>query len=148
VTTDEQWAAFVDALGRPAWASTERYGNPEGRFAHREELDRLVTEWTLQHGQLEVTELLQGAGVAAMPSYAAPELFADPHVIDHGMVVKVPGPTGESLLVRLGGTFSATPMRVDRTGPAMGEHNDEIFRTLLGLSQSQIDDLASEGVFT
>jgi hypothetical protein len=30
----------------------------------------------------------------------------------------------------------------------MGENNDEIFRTLLGLSQSQIDDLSSEGVFT
>ncbi len=148
VATDEQWAAFVEALGRPAWAAAERFAEGEGRFSHREELDRLVNEWTSQHGQLEVTELLQEAGVAAMPSYAAPELFADSHVIDHGMVVKVPGPMGESLLVRLGGTFSATPMRIDRAGPAMGEHNDEIFGTLLGLSQSQIDDLASEGVFT
>jgi crotonobetainyl-CoA:carnitine CoA-transferase CaiB-like acyl-CoA transferase len=148
VTTEQQWAAFVDVLGRPAWAAGERFAKGDGRFAHRQELDRLVDDWTRQRDQMEVTRLLQEAGVPAMPSYAAPGLFADPHVIDHGMVVKVPGPTGESLLVKLGGTFSATPMRIDRAGPAMGEHNDEIFGTLLGLSQSQIDDLASDGVFT
>jgi benzylsuccinate CoA-transferase BbsF subunit len=148
VTTDEQWAAFVDALGHPAWAEGERFAQGAARFAQREELDELVNDWTRQHSQLEVTTRLQEAGVAAMPSYAAPGLFADPHVMDHGMVVKVPGPLGESLLVRLGGTFSATPMKLDRAGPAMGENNDEIFRTLLGLSQSQIDNLSSEGVFT
>ena len=39
-------------------------------------------------------------------------------------------------------------MKIDRAGPAMGEQNDEVFKGLLGLSQSDIDALASEGVFT
>jgi crotonobetainyl-CoA:carnitine CoA-transferase CaiB-like acyl-CoA transferase len=148
VTTDEEWAAFVGALGRPAWAAAERFSDGESRFANRAELDRLVSEWSKQRSPQEVTRLLQAVGVAAMPSYSAPDLFSDPHVTDHGMVVKVPGPSGECLLVRLGGTLSATPMRIDRAGPALGEHNDDIFPGLLGLSQSEIDALTSEGVFT
>ncbi len=148
VTTDEQWAAFVGALGQPAWAGAARFSDGASRFANRDELDRWVSEWTQQRSPQEITRLLQEVGVAAMPSYSAPELFSDPHVTDHGMVVKVPGPSGECLLVRLGGTFSATPMKIDRAGPAMGEQNDEVFKGLLGLAQSDIDALASEGVFT
>jgi crotonobetainyl-CoA:carnitine CoA-transferase CaiB-like acyl-CoA transferase len=148
VTTDEQWAAFVAALGHPGWAVADRFSEGVSRFANRHELDRHVNEWTEGHTPEKVTGRLQAAGVAAMPSYHAPELFSDPHVTDHGMVVKVPGPSGECLLVRLGGVFSATPMKIERAGPGMGEHNDEIFRGLLGLAQSEIDTLASEGVFT
>jgi benzylsuccinate CoA-transferase BbsF subunit len=148
VTTNEQWAAFVDALGHPAWADQEQFSDGSSRFANRLELDRLVNEWTRSRSPQEVTRLLQEVGVAAMPSFSAPDLFSDPHVTDHGMVVKVPGPDGECLLVRLGGTLSATPITLDRAGPAMGEHNDEVFRALLGLSQPQIDALTSEGVFT
>jgi crotonobetainyl-CoA:carnitine CoA-transferase CaiB-like acyl-CoA transferase len=148
VTTDEQWAAFVGALGHPDWAAADRFSDGVKRFTNRDGLDRLVNEWTQQRSAQEITRRLQAVGVAAMPSYRAPELFSDPHVNDHAMVVKVPGPSGEGLLVRLGGTFSATPMKIDRAGPALGEHNDEVFQGLLGLSPSDIDTLASEGVFT
>jgi benzylsuccinate CoA-transferase BbsF subunit len=148
VTTNDQWQAFVEALGHPAWAGDSRFSDGPSRFANRGELDRLVTDWTRHRSPQEVTDRLQDVGVAAMPSFSAPDLFSDPHVTGHGMVVKVPGPSGESLLVRLGGIFSATPMNINRSGPAMGEHNDAVFGGLLGLSQSDIDALASEGVFT
>jgi crotonobetainyl-CoA:carnitine CoA-transferase CaiB-like acyl-CoA transferase len=39
-------------------------------------------------------------------------------------------------------------MQLDRAGPAMGEHNDEVFRRLLGLSDDEMEALAAEGVFT
>jgi crotonobetainyl-CoA:carnitine CoA-transferase CaiB-like acyl-CoA transferase len=148
VTTNDQWRAFVEALGHPAWAGDSRFSDGPSRFVNRDELDRLITDWTRHRSPQEVTDRLQDVGVAAMPSFSAPDLFSDPHVTNHGMVVKVPGPSGESLLVRLGGIFSATPMNINRSGPAMGEHNDEVFGGLLGLSQSDIDALASEGVFT
>jgi len=83
-----------------------------------------------------------------MPSYRASELFADPHVRFRDMVTNVPSSDGSMPVVRLGGRFSATPMQLDRAGPAMGEHNDEVFRRLLGLSDDEIDALAAEGVFT
>jgi benzylsuccinate CoA-transferase BbsF subunit len=147
VLTDEEWASFVAAVGRPAWAEDGRFAHRDGRFAHRGQLDRLVEGWTRRRAASEVTAVLQAAGVAASPSYRAPELFSDAHVVARELVVRAPGAGQEWRLVRLGGNLSATPIRADRAGPAMGEHNDEVFRQLLGLSDATVDELSAEGVF-
>jgi benzylsuccinate CoA-transferase BbsF subunit len=149
VTSEGEWAAFVEAIGSPPWASEGRFATGDGRYAHRRDLDELVTSWTSDRSADEVTKILQEAGVAAIPSYPAAELFSDPHVADHEMLVRAIGDGGvEVPLVRLGGRLSVTPMSADRAGPAMGEHNDEVFQGLLGLSPEQFDALTAEGVFT
>jgi crotonobetainyl-CoA:carnitine CoA-transferase CaiB-like acyl-CoA transferase len=147
VTGDDDWVAFAKAIGSPAWTEAPRFADAQGRFAHRVDLDRNVSAWTEARTPQDVTRILQAAGVAAMPSYRAPELFADPHVRDRGMVVRAPGAGGDWTVVRLGGAFSVTPLRADRAGPAMGEHNQQVFGRLLGLPQDEIDDLTDEGVF-
>jgi formyl-CoA transferase len=42
--------------------------------------------------------------------------------------------------------LSATPGRVRHAGPALGEHNDEIYRGLLGLGDSEMTKLTAAGV--
>jgi benzylsuccinate CoA-transferase BbsF subunit len=144
---DEEWDALVEALGGPAWAREDRFASVAGRDEHRGALDRLLGEWTIGRSPIEVTSLLQGAGVAAMPSYRAPELFTDPHVVARNLVVEVPGEGGDHPLIRLGGILPASPLRLDRAGPAMGEHNHEVFTTLLGLSEEEIAALGEDEVF-
>ena len=51
------------------------------------------------------------------------------------LLVTVPGQGHEWSLVRLGGRLSATPLALERAGPAMGEDNDDIFGSLLGLTE-------------
>ena len=83
--------------------------------------------------------------MAAVPSYRAPELFADPHVIDHHMVSVVPGYDQDWPLIRMGGRLSATPLVLERAGPEMGEHTHEILEGLLGLSAAEISRLEGAG---
>ena len=147
VRSDEEWTALVGALGGPAWARDDRFGSVAGRDEHRVDLDRLLGTWTIERSPIEVTSALQGAGVAAMPSYRAPELFADPHVAARNLVVEVPGEGGDHPLIKLGGVLPASPLRLDRAGPAMGEHNHEVFTTLLGLSEEEIAALGEDEVF-
>ena len=148
VETDDEWQALVKVMGEPVWARSHGFSDGRSRRENGHELDRHIEEWTSTRSPAEVMTQLQSVGVAAMPSYRASELFADPHVRFRDMVTNVPSSDGSMPVVRLGGRFSATPMQLDRAGPAMGEHNDEVFRRLLGLSDDEIDALAAEGVFT
>jgi crotonobetainyl-CoA:carnitine CoA-transferase CaiB-like acyl-CoA transferase len=148
VETDDEWRRLVKVIGEPAWARSDRFSTGRSRRENSHELDRHIEAWTCTRPSAEVMTLLQSVGVAAMPSYRASELFADPHVRFRDMVTVVPSSDGSMPVVRLGGRFAATPMQLDRAGPAMGEHNDEVFRRLLGLSDHEMDALAAEGVFT
>jgi crotonobetainyl-CoA:carnitine CoA-transferase CaiB-like acyl-CoA transferase len=42
--------------------------------------------------------------------------------------------------------FSATPGRIDHLGPALGEHNDEVYGGLLGLDDATRERLHDDGV--
>jgi crotonobetainyl-CoA:carnitine CoA-transferase CaiB-like acyl-CoA transferase len=42
--------------------------------------------------------------------------------------------------------FSSAPGRVEHLGPALGEHNAEVYGELLGLTAAEIDDLRARGV--
>ena len=42
--------------------------------------------------------------------------------------------------------LSRTPGRVRRVGPELGEHNDEVYRGLLGLADGEIEELSADGV--
>jgi benzylsuccinate CoA-transferase BbsF subunit len=148
VETDDEWQALVEVMGTPTWARSDRFSNGRSRQENADELDRHIDAWTLTRPPADVMTQLQSVGVAAMPSYRASELFADPHVMFRDMVTEVPSGDGSMPVVRLGGRFAATPMQLDRAGPGMGEHNDEVFRGLLGLSDDEMDALAAEGVFT
>ncbi len=148
VATDEEWRRLVGALGDPAWATDTRCADADARDANRSWLDEQIGRWTEGQTPEAVTERLQAAGVAAIPAYQAPELFADPHVLERDLLAAVPGSGRIWPLVKLGGRLSETPLRLDHAGPLLGEHNDEIFRTLLGLSDDEVAAMTEEGVFT
>ena len=79
--------------------------------------------------------------------YRAPEMLADPHYAARKAIIDVAHPVLGS--VKMQGTFpklSATPGDVRWPGPALGEHNEEIWGGVIGLSTSQITDLKARGL--
>ena len=147
VGTQEEWQALVRAVGSPEWAADRRFRHALGRSLHREELDRRVEAWTRQRSSNEVMRLLQGAGVAAVPSFKAPDLFGDPHLKERVVTASVDSPSGETLqVVRPGGKLSKTPYVTEKPGPAMGEHNTYVLCDIVGLSTGEVRALEEEGV--
>jgi crotonobetainyl-CoA:carnitine CoA-transferase CaiB-like acyl-CoA transferase len=44
-------------------------------------------------------------------------------------------------------TLSKTPYEIRWAGPCLGEHNEYVYTKILGMSESEFDELLVEGVF-
>lgn len=142
VGNEEEWQALCQVLGDPPWTTDPRYTTMRSRWEHQEEMDQLITKWTRQRTKEEVTDILQHSGVAALPSRRTSELLDDPISKKRGTYIQVEHPmAGVETMSGVPWRMSETPPRVRRHGPLLGEHNEEIFCGLLGLSPDELAGL-------
>jgi benzylsuccinate CoA-transferase BbsF subunit len=147
VDDQEEWRAFVKAIGSPAWAKREEFKNEASRRHNQDELDGLIEEWTRQRHQYEVMELLQKAGVAAGASLNIKDVVSDPQLKARRFFIETEHPVLGNL------TLAGLPWRPEgkQKGnysypPLLGEHNDYVFGELLGLSKENMEKLKKEKV--
>lgn len=149
ISSDEEWDAFCEAIGNPAWCKEEKFSDAYKRWKNQEELDKLITSWTQQHTHYEVMHILQSAGIAAAPSYNIRELISDPHLKERGFFGQIEHPeVGKRIMYGTPWRLSATPAKIYAPAPLLGQHNDYVFRELLGISQREINKLVEEGVIS
>ena len=147
VAGEDEWDAFCKVLGHPDWTRDTGFADATSRRQNREELDRLVAEWTRQHSDYEVMETLQKAGVAAMPTFSGRMIPQDRHTRERGILAEVEHPElGVRTIVGPPWRLSATPARVPQAAPLIGEHNQYVLGELLGMPQDEIDRLVEEEV--
>jgi len=147
VSSDEEWSGFCKAIGNPSWTEDERFADSLGRWHNQDELDKLIEEWTIEHDHYEVMNILQKAGVAAGPVLSGAELLTDPQLRERGTFQMVdraivgthpyPIPTAPMRL-------SKCPISIRRPAPLLGEHDDYVFRELLGMSKEDVQTLIDD----
>jgi formyl-CoA transferase len=144
---DSVFARLARVMGAEELASDERFATHGARGEHMAELDDLIAAWTAKYPADELLQLLHDGGVPAGRIYTAKDMFADPHFAAREAIVRVPHPDfGEVAMQNVVPKLSDTPGRVRTAGPALGQHNDEVYGGLLGLSAQEIADLASAGI--
>lgn len=149
VATEPQWRAFCNAIGRGDWLADGKLATREGRMAQREMLEAGVTAWTSQRTAAEATQLLQGAGVPAGPTYQVDEALADPHVVAREVIAKdTMHPYTKGKRVPL------TPLRLDglpramrRPAPTWGKDNEYVCNELLGKTVAEMERLKAANAF-
>ena len=147
VQTDLEWQALRRAMGSPAWADDPVFDAAAGRQLRQRELDERIAEWTRQHTHYEVMRLLQPLGIAAAPCLDVHELAADPQLQERGFLVELDHKEiGKRRLAGLPAKFSAMPQIAYGPAPLLGEHNEEIFCGLLGLSADEVKRLQDRQV--
>jgi len=147
VSTEDEWQAFCKVLGNPGWTRDDKFADAYSRWKNQDELDRLITEWTVNYTHYEVTGMLQKADVAAMPSFSNQEIFSDPHFKERKLAVEVEHKAmGKQIVLGPPWRLSETPARVTGPSPIIGEHNEYVFGELLGMPASEIKQLIEEQV--
>lgn len=147
IKTEEEWHSFCQAIGKPSWATDERFSDKDSRQRNQEELDRLISEWTINRTNYEVTEILQKVGVAAAPCLDTEGRFFDPHLQERRTYLEVEHPvTGVDFVANTAWSLSENPTEIRCPSPSLGEHNSYVFKELLGMPDSEIARLEAEKV--
>jgi crotonobetainyl-CoA:carnitine CoA-transferase CaiB-like acyl-CoA transferase len=147
VSTDRVWLRMTEAMGHPEWAADPRFlGNPQ-RTANADAVDGVVGEWFASHTAVESQRILDDAGVPVCPIYSIADIFADPQYQARGDIIRPEDPViGEVPMPAVLPRFSRTPGQVRFVGPALGEHNAEVYGGLLGLSANEQTRLRQDGI--
>ncbi|MFD8098849.1 CaiB/BaiF CoA transferase family protein [Nocardia fluminea] len=144
---DSVFARLVELMGKPEMATDPRYVDHTARGARMDELDDLIADWTTGLEAETLLERLHEAGVPAGRIYTARDMFADPHFAAREAIVRVTHPVlGELPMQNVVPKLSATPGSVRHAGPALGEHNHEIYGGLLGLEADELAELVRTGI--
>jgi crotonobetainyl-CoA:carnitine CoA-transferase CaiB-like acyl-CoA transferase len=146
-TNDKIYARLAVAMGQPELAQPESWGTLANRERDREQVDAHVGEWTAKHDRAELLRICEENQVPCGPIYSIDEIFEDPQYEARGNILKMQDErVGELPIPNLVPRLSDTPGSVKWLGPKLGEHNDEVFKGLLGLTDDDLRRLAGEGV--
>ncbi|MDQ2628836.1 MAG: CoA transferase [Actinomycetota bacterium] len=157
-TADGRWLAMSGsspalalrvfrAIGRADLVDDADFSDPQRRLARAAEVDRVVADWVATKTLDEAIAVFDAEQVAAAAVYDITDLVADEQLAHREVFVRVGDDELGAMTVQAPvPRFSDAQGRVGHLGPRLGEHNAEVYRDLLKLTPSDIDDLRARGV--
>lgn len=147
-STQSVFERLCQALDVPEVPRDPRFVKNADRVKNRAALDAIVSAGVGARDYADLAPLLERHGVAFAPVQSTADIFADPHMLAREAIIRVPDRElgAEVAMQAVVPRFSATPGGVERSGPMLGEHNDEVFRDALGLSEAELAALKAEGI--
>jgi len=128
VYNDKHWSAFMAAV-KPSWASDE-FDTLEKRALQINQVYGLLAETFMERTTAEWLELLRELHIPAAPLRSPDELFDSPHLNAVGFFETVQTDHGPVRFPGVPTWFSQTPGHVQGPAPALGEHTDEVLKSL------------------
>lgn len=140
------WTNLLRAMGREDLADDPRFATNALRVRNLEDTDAVVEAWTATRSRAEIFAAIKQYRIPCAPVRDLEEVMQDPHMHARGMLEWVDHPElGRVVLpsspLRLHG--ACRPETVP--SPALGQHNDEIYGGLLGLTAQEIAALREKG---
>ena len=138
---------FTALMGRPELAGDPRFIDNPARVAHVHELDAIISDWVATRTTEELLRGLEKAEVPAGPVYSVADIATDPQFRARNMLLQVfDSRVGTLLMPGVVPALTETPGGVRWAGPAIGQHNDEVYGRLLGIDEAEREQLKREGV--
>ncbi len=140
--TDDEWARLTGILGfdDPSLATLA------ARLDRVDEVEAAVEAWTQTRTREEAADLLQSAGIEAVPVQDFEDVHDDPQVQHREHFVPLTHPyMGDGLYERTGTRVGDIPHGYDRSGPTLGQDNDWVLGDVLGLSPDEQKRLEADG---
>jgi crotonobetainyl-CoA:carnitine CoA-transferase CaiB-like acyl-CoA transferase len=134
------------AIGRADMIADPRFRTNTDRVRNAAACEAPIAAFIAARSLAENMEIFERAEVTAAPVYDIDQFMADPHVIAREILADLPDDAiGRLPMHNVIPRLSATPGRLRRPAPALGEHTAEILGSL-GLDQVELNRLADQGI--
>lgn len=147
ISADAGFQRLATAMGRDDWLADPRLATHQSRWQHVDELNAALAAWIESQPVDLLCAKLDGAKLAYSFIYSVADIMKDPHYQARGTITAVDDP--QIGPVRMAGVvpkFSGTPEKPIAPAPDLGQHNREVYGSLLGLSEERIAELTDAGV--
>ena len=142
--TNTLFPKLARAISQPELAVDERFRDHQDRIANTAEIEKIVSDWTARSSTDEVAAALAAAGVPFGRVASVPEAVDSAQVAEREMIIDVEHPVvGQMKLPGMPIKLSGTPGTVRMPPPLPGEHNDDVYAEVLGLSPAEIAAMRS-----
>jgi len=146
VATDAQWQALCRVMGMPELAADPRFADTLSRHKHQDELEPIIEAWTSEHDNFALMLTLQKEGITAGAVLDDRDAYNDPHLKERGFFQQVTHPdAGTHLYPGLLWKASRTPNAIRTPPVCLGEHNEYVYKELLGVSDAEYAELEKSG---
>ena len=143
----KDWALFCARIDRDDLIDDPRFQKNADRTEHHAELEPILIDQFAQRPTLAWLEALSEVCLIG-PLNTIPEVVRDPQIAARKMVVELPHPLDGAPL-----SISNSPVKLSRT-PAgargrasrSGEHSLDILRSMLDMTEAEVDALVEQGV--
>lgn len=150
IRSDEEWVSLCRVLGLSEWIDDPRFASHASRTANHDALDAMLAQATISWDARELESALQARGVPAGAVLDGKELLFDDHLNERGFFEVVEHPSGTNMpplpYASRPWKFDKTPGSIRRAAPTLGEHNSEVLRDILGMSESEMEVMEQAGI--
>jgi crotonobetainyl-CoA:carnitine CoA-transferase CaiB-like acyl-CoA transferase len=144
---DSIYRRLMNKIGRKDLAEHAEMQDNKGRVNHEAEIDKAITDWTLTQTYDEAYQSMLEAEVPCGPVYSIADIVKDEQYIARGIFETVEIEPNDTVKIPAVVPFlSKTPGGTDWIGPKLGEHNEEIYRGFLEMSQTEYEDLIANEI--
>lgn len=147
ISGDTLFRRLCIAMEKQEMTEDPRYANHELRFGHIEELNQIVADWMKNTPAQQVHEALQANGIPFSTVLTVEDIAKHPQYKARENIVTIEHPKlGPLRMQGIVPKMSRTPGKISSAAPAVGEHNQELYRRLLGFGMSELEQLRTERV--
>jgi CoA:oxalate CoA-transferase len=146
IAAGDRFDVLTEAMGIPELMDP-KFSTAYGRIQNRDELDAIMMPWLLEHDKEEIFHLIGGN----MPTTAGgmvldtEEIVNCPQLGHHEFFREIEHPVaGRALYPGRPFWLSETPWQMGRA-PLLGEHNGEVYHSLLGYTDQDLVYLKQDG---
>ncbi|HTR60276.1 MAG TPA: CoA transferase [Candidatus Binataceae bacterium] len=142
--TERFWQGWKKAMGNPEWMDAEIFKTTADRAAHVDVIEAAIHDWLSTITKKDAFQRAQAEHVPCFPVHEVREVAENDQYRERRFFAEYDHPTAGT--VRMPGapcSFSATPWRIKRGAPRLGEHNRKIFNERLGI---ELERLSAEKI--
>lgn len=146
---DKLWNLLIQLMGKPELGEDERFNTNPKRVQNHAPLKVFVEDWLKDKESAVIVDELLNVGIPAAMIYTIEQVTKDHHIADvREMFVELEHPVAGKMKVTGNQVkMSETPVSIKTPAPTLGQHNEEVFKGILGLSDEEYEECVREGIF-